>query len=149
MSKSFKAITALLVFIAIYFLISAIVFLIIYFTLGSPTDWRLIIVGAFANAWAAGYGVYAGRGLLDRYLAPYPSRFVGIAFIALLALWFIPLTLIYLLGAAAFLYGGIDLEGWPPEGELAEYFLGLVRAAVAVICTWVMLVKRDANNQAE
>lgn len=146
MKKWLKALAALLAFIAVYFLVSAIVFLIIYVTLGSPTDWRLITVGALANAWAAGYGVYAGRGLLDRYFVPYPSRFVGIAFVALLGVWFVPLTLIYIAGGVLLLLGE-GSPGWPPEGEFSEYFLGLVRAIVATICAWVMLVRRSNGDE--
>jgi hypothetical protein len=123
MSKSLKAIAALLIFVAIYFLVSSLIFSVVYYTLGAPTNWRLFTVGAFANAWAAGFGVSAGRGLLDKFLAPYPARFVGIAFIALLGLWFVPLTLIYASGAIAILFGGADMGDWPPEGELGEYFL--------------------------
>ena len=147
MRKSFKAIAALLTFVAVYFLVSGIVFLVIYFTLGSPTDWRLFTIGAFANAWAAGYGVYAGRGILDKYFAPYPERFVGVSFIVLLAVWFVPLTLIYVAGGISIL-SRVEIRNWPPEGDLGEYFLGLVRAVVAVICSWAMLVKRAAGRGA-
>lgn len=143
MPKFLKAIAALLIFVAVYFLISGIIFLVIFYTLGSPTDWRLFTVGAFANAWAAGYGVYAGRGILDKFFSPYSARFVGVAFIVLLGLWFVPHTLIYAAGALALFSGVEGLENWPPEGELSEYFLGLVRAVVAVSCAWGMLVKRQ------
>ena len=111
------SVAALLIFIAIYFLVSAIVFFVVYYTLGAPTNWRLITVGAFANAWAAGFGVYAGREFLDKYLAPYPARFVGIAFIVLLGLWFVPLTLIYVVGAISIFFGGVDMGDWPPRGN--------------------------------
>ena len=133
MRKSFKAIAALLTFIAVYILVSGIVFLIIYVILGSPTDWRLVTVGAFANAWAAGYGVYAGRGLIDKYFVPYSVRFVGIAFIVLLGIWFVPLTLIYIAGATSIFFGGVDLGDWPPEGELGNIsrvlFVRLLRSS--------------------
>lgn len=150
MSKWFKAIAALLIFIAAYFLVSAMIYLIVLYINGgsifSAMDWRAFGISAFANAWAGYLGVYAGREILDRWLKPYPARFVGIAFIALLGIWFVPLTLIYVAGGITILAGGVDLGDWPPEGELGEYFLGLVRAIVTVICTWVMLVKREVKE---
>ncbi len=153
MRKSFKAIAALLAFVAVYFLVSTLIYLTVLYINGgsvfSPMNWRAYGIAAFANAWAGYLGVVAGRALLGAYLKPYPPRFVGISFVSLLGLWFIPLTLIYLAGASAIFFGGGDMGDWPPEGELGEYFLGLVRAIVAVVCAWVMLVKRDVNNQTE
>jgi hypothetical protein len=147
--KWIKTTSALLTFVATYLLVSTMVFLIVlYFDGGSvfsALDGRAFGIALLADA-AAGYlGVVAGRKVLDNWLEPYPQRFVGIAFIVLLAIWFIPLTLIYVFGGVAAV-GGLDLGHWPPDGEFAEYFLGLVRAIVAVICTWVMLVKRPITQ---
>lgn len=76
-------------------------------------------------------------------MTPYPVRFVGIAFISLLGIWFIPLTLIYAIGGVGYFLGD-DLGDWPPEGELGQYFVGITRSIVATICTWLMLIKRQA-----
>lgn len=148
-SKWLKATAAFLIFVVAYFLVSALIFLIVLYINGgsvfSEMNWRAFGIAAFANAWAGYLAVFAGREILDRWLESYPMRFVGISFIVLLSLWFVPLTLIYIAGGVGML-SGMDLEGWPPEGELSEFFLGLVRAVVAVVCTWVMLVKRDARQ---
>lgn len=149
MSRWFKAIAALLIFIAAYFLVSALIYLIVLYindgSLFSAMDWRALGISAFANAWAGYLGVYAGREILDRWLEPSPARFVGIAFIALLGIWFVPLTLIYISGGILILLGEGSAD-WPPEGEFQEYILGLVRGVVAAVCAWVMLVKRDAKQ---
>lgn len=147
MSKWLKAIVSLLIFIAAYFLVSAIIYLIVLYinsgSLFSPINWRAFAIAAFANAWAGYLGVYAGQKILDKWLEPYPVRFVRTAFIALLGIWFVPLTLIYAAGGILILLGE-GLADWPLEGEFQEYILGLIRAVVAVVCAWVMLVKRDA-----
>ena len=52
----------------------------------SLSGWRAFALSAFANAWGAVFGVSAGRGVLDDFMTPYPTRFVGIAFISLLGI---------------------------------------------------------------
>lgn len=148
MAKWLKTIAALLIFVAAYFLISAVIYLLVLYINGgsifSEMNWRTFAIAAFANAWAGYLGVFAGRVILDRWFESYSLRFVGIAFIVLLGIWFVPLTLIYLAGGILILLSEI-LPDWPPEGEFPEYVLGLVRAVVAVVCAWMMLVRRDAK----
>lgn len=147
--RSFKAVLAVIAFVAVYFLTSVVAYVLVLYINGgsvfSLSGWRAFGVAAFANAWAGYLGVVAGLALLDAFLAPYPTRIVGITFIALLGIWFVPLTLVYAIGTIGF-FSGEDLGSWPPEGELGQYFLGLTRAIVATICAWLMLVKRQPNG---
>lgn len=149
MVKSLKAVAALLIFVVVYFAVSTLVYVIvIYFNGGSVlslSGWRAFSLAAFANAWGAVFGVSAGRALLDHFMTPYFTRFVGIAFISLLGIWFIPLTLIYAIGGAGYFMGD-DLGDWPPEGEFEQYFVGVTRSIVATICAWFMLIKRNSPN---